>query len=182
VSHWHILVNTFFWVCAFHLGTLQAQLVRLISFLPTLPEPTALPPLRAASAHPVPQSSKPQDTASAPLLVTLISPLKSLLKPSRSSMTLIAFKLTIAAGHRLPYRPSGPIKGGDPHCYSPHLRAQALQPPSSIAATASSPSPGHHTTARAPVRPEMGSLRSSLSFVPSPMTSHAPEWPEAMLS
>jgi hypothetical protein len=110
VSHWHILVNTFFWVCAFHLGTLQAQLVRLISFLPTLPELTALPPLRAASAHPVPQSSKPQDTTSAPLLVTLISPLKSLLKPSRSSMTLIAFKLTIAAGHRLPYRPSGPYK------------------------------------------------------------------------
>jgi hypothetical protein len=104
---------------------MQPSLVRLIPFLLTLP------PLHATSDRSAPQSSKPRDTAAAPLLITLISTLKSTLKHSRPSMALITFKPTVAAGHHLPHRPLPPIKGGDPRCYSPHI-LHSFSPPSEL--------------------------------------------------
>jgi hypothetical protein len=46
-------------------------------------------------------------------------------------MALITFKRTIAADHHLPHRPPAPIKGGDPHCYSPH-HLLSFPPPSKL--------------------------------------------------
>jgi hypothetical protein len=69
-----------------------------------------------------------------------------------------------------PCHPPAPIKGGDPRQFSPHpptlhfpfLRAQTPPPLSPPSLAASSSSPGRYTTARAPVRPEMGSPHSPL--------------------
>jgi hypothetical protein len=144
---------------------MRAPLVRLIPFLPVLLESAALLPLRTISDRPAPPISKPRDTASSHLLVTLMSPLKSLLKPSQPSMALITFKLTATVGHRLPHRPTTPIKGGDPCCYSPHLLlsfSPSLHPqaPPSLSSINAIARPPHH-------RPSSGEVRDGFPVLPS---------------
>jgi hypothetical protein len=81
--------------------------------------------------------------------------------------------------------PLDPYIKGEPRRPPPHhspfsfssLHAQALPAPSAATATSLSPSPGRHTTARAPVRPEMDSRCTPLSIAPSSASRHALEQP-----
>jgi hypothetical protein len=65
--------------------------------------------------------------------------------------------------------------------FSSPLPRRNPSPPSSRDLVAPPPSPGRHTTARAPVRPEPNSPCSSLSFAPPPVSFGALERPKAVL-